>query len=537
MNAALIPIPIDDPLPMAWLDTNDLGNAERLVRLAKGLLLWVDELGWLGFDTRRWSVRDGPRMANRLAHDVARHVDREAAELAKIADDPGALERVFGYAIPPDRAKERVLALRKWAVKSGDASRTSAMLTQARDLMPARLEDFDKDPLAFNCLNGTLRFLKRQGGGWVAKLRPHDPRDMIRQLANVEYDDAAKCPQWRERMELVQPSADQRDFLQQRYGYCLTGLTSEQKWFIDQGRGGDGKSLTNAVITALMGDYYRHAAIETFLEGAQKSGSDHSSDLARLQGDIRMVLVDEPKAQSTWNSGRLKQVTGSTITARPMRKEEIEYVARWKLIAEINPFPKVSNDDDGFWRRVHITPWSYQFDKDGTVAAEPFEALLERYAAEGAGILNWMVDGALKWLESRRLPISQAAQVAISNYRQSASAIGAWLLERADRGDKSAETAASVLYADFKQFCEEIGVEKAPSQTAFGNKLSAEQCYVKKDGKGNRVRLGIKLKPSGMGALDGAGAARQPAAGPAVSSESGVGGRAWPEDDFEDDRP
>lgn len=30
----MIPIPIDDPLQMAWFDRNDLGNAERLVRLA-----------------------------------------------------------------------------------------------------------------------------------------------------------------------------------------------------------------------------------------------------------------------------------------------------------------------------------------------------------------------------------------------------------------------------------------------------------------------------------------------------------------------
>jgi len=100
----LIPIPIEDPLSMAWLDTNDLGNAERLVRLSKGLLLWVEQLGWVAYDLKRWSAKDGERKAAQLAHEVARHVDREAAALAGIADDEDALERVFGWPVPRDVA-------------------------------------------------------------------------------------------------------------------------------------------------------------------------------------------------------------------------------------------------------------------------------------------------------------------------------------------------------------------------------------------------------------------------------------------------
>lgn len=532
MSGGLIPIPVDDPIATVWLKTNDIGNAERLVRLAKGLLLWVDGVGWAGYDGQRWSVRDGERMATRLAHEVARHIDLEQRALRKIADSPAALEDAFGIDIDPEVAKERVIALGKWAIKSGDASRSAAMLTQARALLPARLEDFDTDPLAFNVLNGTLRFVRREGGGWGVRHSPHDPTDKIMQLANVIYDPKADYPKWRERMELIQPEPDQRRFLQQRYGYCLTGLISEQKWFVDQGRGGDGKSVSNMAIANLMGDYYRHAGIETFLQGATKSGSDHSGDLARLQGDVRFVSADEPPALATWNSSRLKQVTGGKITCRAMRKEEIEYVARWKLVIEVNPLPKVSSDDDGFWRRVHLTPWSYQFDKEGQ-KSKPMEELLADLAKESSGILNWMIEGALEWLKTRRLPLSAAADLAITNYRQSASAIGAWLIDRADRSDKSAETKASVLYADFKEYCTQLGIEKPPSQTAFGSKLSAEQIYGKKDGVGNIVRLGVRLKPDGigggLGASDGAGAAD--------NSSSGVGGRATQSHDDGDDRP
>lgn len=532
MTGQLIPMPVDDPLSTVWLKTNDIGNAERLVRLSKGLLRWVPELAsWVAYDSKRWSVRDGERIATGYAHEVARHIDREQIALRKIAESPDALEAAFGFEVPPDVAKERVIALGKWAVKSGDASRTSAMLMQARSLLTAQLDEFDRDKLAFNTQNWTLRFVKAGDGSWTVKPSPHDPADMIMQIANVEYHPKADYPKWRERVELIQPDSDQRDFLQQRYGYFLTGLISEQKWFIDQGRGGDGKSVTNMAIGNLMGDYYRHAGIETFLEGGTKSGSDHSSDLARLQGDIRFVSADEPKAQSTWNSSRLKQVTGGTITCRAMRKEEIEYVARWKLVIEVNPLPKVSNDDDGFWRRVHLTPWSYQFDK-GQAKARPMEELLAELAAESSGILNWMIAGACKWLQTRRLPMAAAADLALTNYRQSASAIGAWLIDRADRSDKDAVTKASVLYADFKTYCEQLGIEKPPSQTAFGNKLSAEQIYGKKDGAGNIVRLGIKLKPDGIGGGLGA-SAEAPARPPAAAAVPPASG-AWAVEDGDD---
>jgi putative DNA primase/helicase len=538
----LIPMPIDDPLSMAWLDCNDLGNAERLVRLAKGLLLWVEALGWVAYDGKRWTARDGERMAARLAHDVARHVDAEAKaldDLLEAAKDDAAVAERIGIPVSRTIVEERVEQLRKHAVKSGNAAQTAAMLTQAKTLIAARREEFDTDPLALNVQNGTLRFYREAGppaadpGGWRVRLDAHEPRDMIMQISGFVYDPDADCPEWRARMLVVQPDRDQRAMLQMLYGYVLTGLISEQKWFIFQGRGGDGKSVTNTVIAGLMGDYYRHAQIETFLEGARKSGSDHSSDLARLQGDIRLVTCDEPGRNATWNGSRLKQVTGGKITCRPLRQEEIEYFARWKLVVEVNPLPAVPTDDDGFWRRVRLVPWTYQFDKDGQ-AAEPWELIISRLTTEGSGILNWMIAGLLKWLERRRLPDSKMAVEAVDEYRQSASPIGEWIADRCDTSDREAKTPASGLYEDFKAWCERAGIEKMPTQTAFGRALRDRQIRIWKDPRGNRWRKGIKLKPDGIGGALGSAAAA------GASDQSGDGGRdrardfsgggAWPED-------
>lgn len=505
----LIPMPVDDPLPMAWLDLNDLGAAERLVRLSRGELLWVRELGWAAYDGRRWSVERGQDRATELAHDVARHLDREAKALADAIADAGdsetRLQEIIGWPVSLALVQQRMIDLRKYAVKAGDASRTAGMLAQARAMLSRGVDEFDRDPLALNLLSGTLRFVEEDAGRWSVSARPHDPRDMLMQLADVDHDPEADCPEWRKRLALIQPAKDQRALLQAVYGYCLTGLTSEQKWFVFQGRGGDGKSMTNTVIGGILGDYYRHSDVKTWLKGAQKSGSDHSSDVARLKGDIRMVSFDEPPRNSTWDSSRLKQWTGGTMTARAMRQEEVDFHPRGKLIGEVNPLPAVESDDDGFWRRARLVPWPYQFDKEGA-AAEAWDVVLGRLEAERSGILNWMIKGCLWWLQHRRLPASAAATEALDEYRRSASPFGEWLLDRADTSDRGALTAASVLYEDFKAFCEAQGVDPVPKQATFGRGLRDRQIAKVKDGRGNIMRRGIRLKPTATALETGAGA-------------------------------
>lgn len=537
----MIPIPIDDPLRMSWLDRNDLGNAERLVKIARGNLAWVEGIGWLAYDGRRWTSHDGERRARQFAHEVARHIDLEAEALDAIEDSGDALREVLGIEMGDEAIRklreERVIALRKHAVASGDASRTNAMLVQAKTLLSTDRDSFDTDKLALNLLNGTLRFVqikppKAGAGGWEVQLDPHDPLDRIMQIAPLKYVAGAKCPEWMERLKLIQPDADQRDLLQQLYGYCLTGLTSEQAFYVHQGRGGDGKSATDMVVSEMLGDYVRHADIKTFLKGATKSGSDHSSDLARLAGDIRLVLCEEPDRNSTWDSGRIKQVTGGKITARPMREAEIEFYPRWKLIVEVNPLPAVPSDDDGFWRRCKVIPWPFQFNKG--VASEAMDIVVARLLEESSGILNWMISGACKWLATRRLPVSGAMGEAMDSYRQSASPFGEWLGDRCDISNRDALCPSGELYADFKIWAEEAGIEKVPTQTAFGRALRDRQILEKKDRLGKRFRRGITLKPTG---LTGDGPAPAPAAAaapPPADLHPGVGGRAAPQarDDF-----
>ncbi|MBB3991321.1 DNA primase family protein [Croceicoccus naphthovorans] len=502
-----IPIAVADPLMMAWFECNDAGNARRVEVLAGGLLKWVDDEFWSAFDGQRWSQREGEYRARALALDVARHINDEAAALADLVGDPekpdaAALREQYGEWCTPQRALERLKLLRGHAVRSGNASQTSAMLTQAKVLPALRAwsEDFDVDPLAYNVLNGTLRFLPPadDGGPWRADFREgHDPADMISQVANVAYDPNAECPMWLERLSLVQPDAEQCAIFARMYGQTLTGLTDCEEFYVHKGLGGDGKSKTHEIIADLHGDYYRHSPVKTFLQASfQKSGSEHRSDLVRLAGDIRMVVSEEPAPNVAWDGELLKMVTGGGhVTARGSgAKTEITYKPRWKLFVEVNPLPRIPGDDRGFRRRLKLVLWPVDL-RTVEGGFEAPERLRKRLMTEKAGILNWMIAGCLDWLADRRIPVPQVMAEALENFWAESSPLAEWLEERCDQSDKEAETGATVLWKDFKAWLEknEISTDNW-NTTKFGKQLTQRQIQGKKDGRGYKVRKGIKLR-------------------------------------------
>ena len=489
-----------DPQELAWYPTSDLGNARRLQARAQGLLYWVD-MGetagyWIGFDEGRWNRRSGERRARLLADEVADALREEAKALAKqIAD------RRIPENMPEDIAKDRLTELRKWALKSGNASQTEGMLKKAKPIMSIGLDQFDPDPLALNLRNGTLRFVPpaTPGGAWSVRLDEHDPRDMITRMAEVDYQPDAKCPRWLARLDQLQPEEDQREMMRRIMGYSLLGIRSEQKWVVAQGRGGDGKSLSFVVLAAIMGDYYRHADVQSFLKGGTKSGSDHSEDLARLAGDTRLVTADEPERFSTWNSKILKQMTsGSTMTVRALREASMEIEPRWLLIVECNPFPKVPTSDDGFWRRCLPFRWKVQL-TEAEQRAQPFDVLKAALLEERNGILNWMIAGALAWLGERDLKPSTDSEETKETYRNTSDPFSEWYRTRCVTGDSTdplLREKGADLHADFKTFCEdELGIdgEKVPKQRAFGTQLDERQ-HPNRKTMGNKWRFGIRLK-------------------------------------------
>jgi putative DNA primase/helicase len=539
---SMIPVPVDDPLELAWYECNDFGNGRRLAVLAGGLLKWVDDKAWLAFDGRRWSEREGQFRARALAHEVAQHCNTEAVALGELLGDPDrpdvqALQARYGAWCSPEIATDRLKLLRTHAIKSGNAAQTDAMLKQARDMAEMRSwsEEFDVDPLTYNCANGTLRFrlldpaavpkdaprgpVLAGGRCWAMLFQEgHEPGDRLRQIAEWAYDPKAACPMWVDRLALVHPDAEQRGVLARMYGQTLTGLTDSEEFYVHKGRGGDGKTKTHEILAHGHGDYYRDTSVKTFLQASfQKSGAEHRSDLVRLSGDIRMIVAPEPPPGSTWDGEVLKTVTGGgMVTARGSgAATEITFKPRWKLFVEVNPTPRMPGDDKGFRRRFRLVQWLV----DLNLIEGGFEspaALRDRLWSESSGVLNWLIAGALDWLGDRRVPVPERESEALADFWATGNPLGEWIDEECDLLDRDAETGSTVLWNAFKGWMERSEVEeearKKWNPTRFGRELGQRQLVGKKDRRGNKVRRGIKLRAAdGLLGNPGAFSANAPA--------------------------
>jgi len=477
-----------DPARMAWYELNDIGNAARLRDLAQGKLLWVED-HWSAYDGKRWSAEDGERMAKKLAQEVARHIPVEAQALG---DALAAMDKAKASEVGEDW-EERIGALYKHAIQTGNSHKIIGMLAQAQGEIFARRDEFDTEALAINTPSATLRII--QGNGkWAVREFPHDPADRITRMTAVNWDPQAVRDRWDVHLETVLPSPSVRAYFQASAGYGLSGEITEQCIFLLQGKGGDGKSTTMDVIRQTMGSYGAAASVETFIAGTQRGGGEATPDLARLSGDTRLVSTGEPRIGAALDEARIKQITGGQpIAVRELHKGIFEYLPRFKVFFECNRKPRISGDDDGIWRRMIVIQFPNQF-KDK--ADKRFK---EKLLEQGPGVLAWMIEGMIAWLEAGKLEQPEEVKEAVDDYRRAANPFGEWFATSVDTSGPSDRCGAKDLYDSYKRWCEEnsVGDREIMSSTAFGRALSDKQLMKRKGGDGRIYRQGCRLRTDG----------------------------------------
>jgi len=470
------------PEELARFDQNDFGNAMRLIRLVGGevdddgeiglgaaTLLYLREIGWIGWNGRHWDLKMGSRLAERTAHKVAQGLAAQAPIW-------------IGQGKPPKEAYG-------FARSSGNAGAVSALLRVAESYLQVDLEDFDHDPLAITVRNGTLKFRREMGDGLKVVFARHDPGDRITRMAEVEYDPKAEAPTWTRSLAAWQPDAEVRGFLQRLSGYTATGYTHEQMFVILQGKGRDGKSTLVGALREIFGGYGDVADVRTFLDIGQRGGADASPDLARLAGDCRLVSVAEPPRGAKLAEAMIKSFTGGApILARRLRQDLFSFLPKPKVVMECNSRPVIKGDDEGIWRRIRLIMFEHQVPKD-----QVDKELADKLRAEYPGILNWIIQGIGDWL-SEGLREPQRIVDALEDYRKGSSPFGEWFVDEVEL-DPVAKTPAATFYTSYKNWCEAQGIERPMSQTAFGNSLADRQVIrAGKDSGGRVLRMGARLR-------------------------------------------
>lgn len=465
----------------ALYDTTDLGMATRLGEYFERTLLFCAALGWLRFDGQRFDAEEGDALAHQAVLDVRDHI--KSTEYVALKDwfAPVLDVNVRGLAeddkaeasAAKQKARDQLARLWKGAVGLGNHAKQVSALKQASVLTQFRIkfDTLDADAGRLNTPAGVLSFpLTAPELAAESVADPMDtiadvvradaqPEDLITRVTRATPNltrilaDEDDCPRWRAHIKAVFPGDPDKQRLFQRVcGSMLVSHNPRQHWFIFQGEGGDGKSVTMSVIQHVLGDYFRTGSIDTILYNPRVNAGGTREDLMRLAGGNRVVLFPEPNHKDVLDGTMLKTITGGEeLSARGGYGKQTEFNPQFKMVMMCNPKPKVMGDDRGFWRRVVFIRFPHKF-----TDAEIDTDIIPKLKSEADGILNWMIEGLADW-RARGFDFDPPDNVKedINVWRRESSQFAAWAQDRIIWGrwwNKTvlAEGAAAAIWSKIK---------------------------------------------------------------------------------------
>lgn len=458
-NLGFITATKDKPKTYPNRSWDDTGNADRFVdRFGKFARYSYIDKGWYVYNGAYWELDQTGQLASMVD---------------AVIDDLKNEKPTMPPEVDPDKAEH------EWQkfIKTSRSNRAKkAMMNELQHRLPVTTDQFDREPLLFNTDNG---YVDLSDG----TLHDHDIKKMFSKQSPIEYTDTVDAPEWE--AFLHQTFNDDQaliDYIQKAVGYSLTGSTEEQVMFILYGSGRNGKSVFMDTLKHIAGLYSRTMQAKSIM--VQQSSGGANSDIARLKG-ARLVSASEPNEGVRLDEGLIKELTGGeSVTARFLYGSEFEFKPEFKLWLSTNHKPIIRGTDDGIWRRLMLIPFLHQVPVNKIDKRLTYK--LER---ESVGILNWAVDGALKW-QKEGLEPPQSVKDASVEYRHEMDVLELFISDACEKGP-GYEAPAGPLYQTYVQWCDKTGEYKMRSQK-FSSEMKKKFDYQRN--KQGRYFAGIRPK-------------------------------------------
>lgn len=436
---------------------NDYGNGVRFVLHFGDDLIYIARVGWFVWDGLRWQKDQDEIAIRKSAHQMGGLISREVSFIglpddlkSEVEERDAIIERIEELELieKPTAADKAEKASLKKAVKridgildavqgqvglrlrhaknAGNTGPLDNMIKEAGVQVARAVQDMDADPLRATCSNGTLQFrVERLGSGLrraTVDFLSHSREHLITKLMPVVYDPDAPMREYQKFLNRIMPDPEAQGFLQRIFGLAMLGVT-EQAIFYLYGDGANGKSVLLDAIAAILGDNAAMAKIETLTGVNRRGGGDATPDLVPLI-NARMGRASEPEKGVVWQEGLIKELTGGEpMLIRALQKDFVEVRLFIKLFVSGNHKPKFQGTDEGIWRRVKLVHFAEQIPEGERLPKAEMDAKL---AAEASGILNWMIEGALNYLEGGLMEPASVRN-ATQELREESDPVGAFL--------------------------------------------------------------------------------------------------------------
>jgi putative DNA primase/helicase len=464
---------------LAWADTHwDVaGGAARarmtVQKLGGRILQEADFLTATPFEAR--AVEEGGAAEGELEALEARRAEWNDAERARAR----RLEQVVAAGkVARAALDKRKVARRKFAISSKNKARMEAALECAGPKLRRPPDSFNPDRYKVATLTHTLTFWRELDPEcpdpdaaryvWQCEaVEGHAREDWITAVVPVAYVKDAPAPRWRGFLERMLPDAQKRRTVQQFAGLGLLGVPAQYLMF-HYGLGANGKSVFLETTSRLLGPGLAVGLPRESIVGAsERNAGAASPDLVRLYGK-RMVRILEVKGDAPLQEDLIKRLTGGeSLPVRTLFKGYFEFQNVATAHMSGNGFPSIDGTDNGIWRRLLVVQWDQVIPEEERRDFE--EVVTEFIREEGEGILAWLIEGVLDYLQ-HGLVIAPSVRNDTDDYREEMDPVGEFT-KTCVREAVGQRVQAHTMYEAYVSWSM-ANAKRARSQTKFGKTLA-----------------------------------------------------------------
>ena len=427
----------------------DASNSNRLIHYMRGEYRYVTDVGWYRWDGTRY-VADDDKSIMQKAIDAVR----------------------FGSSLDVDGPTA------KWISASLNRERLNNAISISGTDSQILVHAIDLDAEANN--------LCTPDG--IVNLRTGEVRPAIK---GVDFNTrqtalsarAMPTPLWDSFLKEIIEDEDRIAYLQELFGAALFGDSRFHVLPVFVGTGANGKSTIIEVMAGILNDYAATMP-ENFL--LDTTGNAHPTDIARLRG-VRLAVASETRPDGKFNESRVKMLTGGdTLSARFMGQNFFDFKPTHTLFMAVNHLPEVKSGGDGFWRRLR------KIDFRKTIPVEKRKENLAKTLVEqeGPGILQWMIDGAVR-LTNQGFNEPESVKMATQSYRHEEDHIAKFIDEKTILADGASVTRVAIFNA-YRDWCAENG-EKPITQNNLTRELKARLGVAESESAGFKMFIGVDL--------------------------------------------
>jgi putative DNA primase/helicase len=264
---------------------------------------------------------------------------------------------------------------------------------------------------------------------------PHSPADLLTYCTDYDYDQTAVAVNWMRALER-QPEAV-RQFLQEFAGLSLTPDCKHELalWFV--GAPGTGKSTAVHGFQVMLGAKAGQLSLADVEKGRFA--------LADLPGKTLVTATEQPSDYITTAHTLNAIISGEPLRVEQKYRNATTITSRAKMLWAMNDLPRVKDANSGLFRRVKIVEWP------AIPADEVDKDLRKAISVEGAGILNWALEGLRRLQARNSFIIPDEVVTATERFKHQSDIAGNFRDECLRVGD-GLEVKSGELYMAYKEW-------------------------------------------------------------------------------------